>query len=156
MSRLSLGPRAQAGVVLALVAMVGALLGILGDRLVAQQRTPEEPVPAFQPGQGRAPGMMRPEMVRRYGQQLGRELDLTEPQRARIDSIMMQERLRIRELNQEFQPRFREIAEQTRERVDAVLTPEQRERLRDLREARIRRMGDRPMFREGRPRVDRP
>lgn len=153
MSRWSPGPRAQAGIVLALVATLGALLGILGDRLVAQQR---EAPPAMEPPPGRTPGMMRPEMVRGYGQQLARHLDLTDGQRAQIDSILMQERLRVRELNREFQPRFRAVARQTRERVEAVLTPEQRARLGELRTERMRRIGDRPMFRDGRGRPDLP
>jgi Spy/CpxP family protein refolding chaperone len=151
-SRFPFGPRAQAGIVLALVAAVGALLGILGDRLVAQQRDAATPV-VTRPGPGPAPGM--PGMgAMRYGDRLALRLDLTADQRARIDSILAQEQIRIRELSRQFQPQFRAIADQTRERVEAVLTQEQRERLGELREERMRRLGtERPMFRDAvRPR----
>jgi periplasmic protein CpxP/Spy len=146
MSGLWRSPRLQAVVVLAFVAAAGALVGILGDRLLAQQREAEV---VAAPGRGPMGGM-RPEMgPMRYGDRLARRLELSTDQRAQIDSILAQEQQRIRALSREFQPQFRAIAEQTRERVEAVLTPDQRDRLRTMREERMRRLGpDRPMFRD--------
>lgn len=78
----------------------------------------------------------------RYGENLATRLDLSASQRARIDSILAENRVRARELTRQFQPQFRQLAEQTRERVEAVLTPEQLEQLRTMRQQRMRRRGD--------------
>jgi|SRR5687768_796452 len=146
--------RAQAAIVLALVATLGALLGILGDRLLAQPRPPAtEPAP---PALGQEPGPMaaqpprpgqRPPRGPRFAERLSDELNLTEAQRAAIDSILAEQGARVRALNAEVQPRFQQIAEQTRTRIDQVLTDEQRTELRRIRQARIRqerllRMGE--------------
>jgi hypothetical protein len=53
----------------------------------------------------------------------------------------------VRQLTAEVQPRFRQIAEQTRARIDQVLTDEQRVELRRIRQERLRqerrlRMGE--------------
>lgn len=138
--RPSLGPRAQAGLVLALVATSGALLGILGDRLLASQRSDEAPA-MVAPVQGSRGGMIAGS---RYGERLAQRLDLSDVQRARIDSIFAEEQVRARELSREFQPQFRALADQTRERVEAVLTPEQLEQMRAMRQQRMRRPGMRP------------
>ena len=134
--KFALGPRAQAVLVLALVGTIGALLGILGDRIIAQRS-------AEMPGEGprlsQSRGMM-PAM--RYSDRLADRLNLTADQRVRIDSILAEERIRARELAQEFQPQFRSLAEQTRMRVESVLTAEQREQMRAIRQQRARRMGD--------------
>jgi Spy/CpxP family protein refolding chaperone len=123
--------------VLALVGTIGALLGILGDRVIAQRSaaiTGEVPR-ISQPRGGMMPGM-------RYSDRLADRLNLTADQRVRIDSILAEERIRARELAQEFQPQFRALAEQTRMRVESVLTAGQREQMRAMRQQRARRMGD--------------
>lgn len=136
--RPSLGPRAQVVLILALVATLGALLGILGDRFVAARRAAETPLMM-----GRTPPMRGgPTQGARYGESLATRLDLSAEQRARIDSILAEDRVRARELTRQFQPQFRQLAEQTRERVEAVLTPEQLEQLRTMRQQRVRRRGD--------------
>ena len=135
--KLPLGPRAQAVLVLALVGTIGALLGILGDRVIAQRSAATSgEVPRMSQRRG---GMM-PAM--RYSDRLADRLNLTADQRVRIDSILAEERIRARELAQEFQPQFRALAEQTRMRVESVLTAGQREQMRAMRQQRARRMGD--------------
>lgn len=144
MVRPALGPRAQAVLILALVATLGALLGILGDRVIAARRTGTPPVMERTPPPrgGMTPGA-------RYGEGLATRLDLSASQRAQIDSILAEDRVRARELTRQFQPQFRQLAEQTRERVEAVLTPEQLEQLRAMRQQqRMRRRGE---IRTGRP-----
>ena len=136
----ALGPRAQAVLILAFVAMAGAFIGILGDRYVARQRAEAGPADV---GRGAIPrGAMVPGM--RYGEGLATRLDLSAEQRAQIDSILAQDRLRARELTRQFQPQFRSLAEETRARVEAVLTAEQREELRAMRQQRMRRGDMRP------------
>lgn len=139
----ALGPRAQAALILALVATLGALLGILGDRLVASQRSSSEP--------GDAPGRMNGDMMpaSRFGGRLTERLDLTAEQRSRIDAILAEQQAQARTLTSEYQPQFRALADQTRERIEAVLTDEQREQMRAMRQ-RMRRPGD---MRRGMPGV---
>lgn len=146
----SLGARGQAVLILALVAAVGALLGILGDRYVAARRAADT-VPPMQrvgsPGGGMLPGM-------RYGDGLASRLDLSDEQRTRIDSILADNRVRALELTSRYQPQIRQLAEETRRSVEAVLTPEQRAQLRELRQQRMRA---RPDMRPDRPgRTSRP
>jgi hypothetical protein len=78
----------------------------------------------------------------RYSDRLADRLNLSSEQRIRIDSILAEEQVRARALAQEFQPQFRTLAEQTRMRVESVLTDEQREQMRAMRLQRSRRMGD--------------
>lgn len=150
---LRMGARSQAALVLALVALFGVLLGVLGERVLAQRAAAE-----WTPFRGGPPGGMGVGMggrgggpeargQPRYAERLDALLDLTPSQRAAIDSIMTEQRVRIRELNREMEPRFRAIAEDTRTRVESVLTDEQRTRLRGLRQDRMRGgpgMGPRP------------
>ncbi|HEX6133892.1 MAG TPA: hypothetical protein VFZ24_08010 [Longimicrobiales bacterium] len=146
MRGLSLGPRAQAVLVLALVAALGALIGIAGDRYVAQQRVPapDAGAPPFRNGPRGPQAGMPP-----YTERLAERLDLTAEQRTAIDRIVAEQQRRVRALTSEFQPQFHAIAQDTRERVDAVLTPEQRERMRTMRNERLRRLGtERPTFRD--------
>jgi hypothetical protein len=161
-----LGPRAQAAVVLALVAASGALAGMLGERLVAQQRGPaydvvEDTPFRMPPGMmgrgpldttnGIRPGMRGPGgpggpgatmraagVDARYAARLSTLLDLSAEQQLAIDSIMTEQRRRVRELTVELEPRFRAIAQDTRRNVDAVLTPEQLEQMRTMRQRRLR------------------
>jgi Spy/CpxP family protein refolding chaperone len=135
--KLSLGPRAQAVLLLALVAVIGALLGIVGDRVVAAQRSgaPAADSPRMSPPRGGMAPM-------RYSDRLADRLNLSSEQRIRIDSILAEEQVRARALAQEFQPQFRTLAEQTRMRVESVLTAEQREQMRAMRQQRMRRPGD--------------
>ena len=135
----ALGPRAQVVLILAFVATIGAFIGILGDRYVARQRA--DAAPAVERGTMPRGGMM-PGM--RYGDGLATRLDLSAEQRAQIDSILAQDRLRARELTRQFQPQFRSLAEETRARVEAVLTAEQRDELRAMRQQRMRRGDMRP------------
>lgn len=141
--RPALGPRAQAALILALVATLGALLGILGDRLIASQRGVPEPAAA----PGRMPGEMMPDS--RFGGRLAERLDLTAEQRSRIDAILAEQQAQARVLTREYQPQFRALANQTRERIEAVLTDEQREQMRTMRQ-RMRRPGE---MRRGMPGV---
>lgn len=149
----ALGARGQAVLVLALVAALGALLGILGDRYIATQRAVDSR-PLLERTDGPRGGMMT---GMRYGEGLAARLDLSDDQRARIDSILADNRTRARELTARYQPQFRELAEETRRSVEAVLTAEQQAELRALREQRMRaRPGmrsDRPGMRSDRPRM---
>lgn len=149
--RLQLSARLQAIIVLALVATFGALAGILADRRLARPPVAEAPAQLPMrgpPGGGPAgPGGMGAGQLR-YIEALSEQLELTPAQRAAIDSIVAEQRHRVHELQQEVQPRFRQIAEQTRIRIDQVLTDAQRQEMRRLRQARLRQ--ERPRLRNNR------
>lgn len=143
----NLAPRVQAIVLLLLVATSGALAGIVGDRLLSDR---QQPAPA-EPPAGAEPRPWGPRGDVRYGERLIGALDLSPAQRSAIDSIVAEQQARVRELNEEVRPRFRAITEQTRSGIEGVLTDEQRVRLRELREERVRAMRDAGRLRGLRP-----
>jgi Spy/CpxP family protein refolding chaperone len=148
----NIAPRVQAVVLLLLVATAGAVAGIVGDRLVSERSDPSPAIADVRPGAVPGPGPWRWEARRdmRYGERLAADLDLSPEQRAAIDSIVRDQQQRVRALTAEVEPQFRAIAEQTRGRIEAVLTPEQRARLAELRNERRRTM--REEWRPGRER----
>ncbi|HSJ08121.1 MAG TPA: hypothetical protein VK936_15555 [Longimicrobiales bacterium] len=147
----NIAPRVQAIVLLLLVATAGAVAGIVGDRLVSERADPSPAVEEARPGPGAGPWRWEARRDMRYGERLSSDLDLSPAQRAAIDSIVRDQQQRVRSLTAEVEPQFRAIAEQTRGRVEAVLTPEQRARLAELRDERRRTM--REEWRPGRDRV---
>jgi Spy/CpxP family protein refolding chaperone len=79
----------------------------------------------------------------RYQQMLD-SLKLTQEQRAQVDKILGDARTRIQELQKQSQPGMQEVRQQTDERLQAVLTPEQWGQFRQMRdEMRERRHRER-------------
>jgi Spy/CpxP family protein refolding chaperone len=138
--RPNLAPRVQAVVLLLLVATAGAVAGIVGDRLISDRQEPIPARDAVRGAPGAGPWRWEPRTDVRYAERLSSVLELTAAQQQAIDSIVNDQQQRARALTAEVQPRFRAIAEQTRSSIEDVLTPEQRERLRGLREERVRTM----------------
>lgn len=136
--RLNLAPRVQAIVLLLLVATAGAVAGIVGDRLVSDRQDPPPLRSGTRGMPGPAPWRWEARPDARYAERLSSVLELSAAQRAAIDSIVADQQQRVRELTLEVQPRFRAIAQQTRGSIEDVLTAEQKERLRELREERVR------------------
>jgi Spy/CpxP family protein refolding chaperone len=66
-------------------------------------------------------------------ERFARELDLSPAQERRVDSIMAQQMLDFRRIRTEMQPHFDSLLAQAQARLDSVLTPAQRERLKSLR-----------------------
>ena len=63
---------------------------------------------------------------------MARVLSLTPAQRVQVDSIMAQSMRRVEQVQQQVRPQMRQIFTETHSRIDSVLTPEQRERLRTM------------------------
>ena len=187
---IQVGARARAFSLLLLTATLGATLGIMGDRLIAQRSTveltarevvaepdalevaepqPVEPVDTVEPAppapqptvtttpapqqpqpQPQAPavdsaepmpgGFVMPGPPVPYADRMFALLDLTPEQRAAVDSLMVVQQERVRELTQRIQPRFQAITRETQQQVHRVLTPEQRAHLRTLQQERNRLM----------------
>lgn len=132
--------RTQAFVLLAVVATAGALAGVVGDRLLSERRTAQPFGDAAMPPAGMGPWQWEPRPDARYAERLTESLSLTADQEDAIDAIVAEEQVRVQELTHQVQPRFRAIADDTRGRIEEVLTPPQRQRLRELREERMRAM----------------
>jgi|GEM_PF-3751028 len=123
-----LRPRLLATAIIAVALILGGLAGATFDRaffrpsFTARSATPAdlpEPTP-------RNPNRPRT----RYLDQLTRELDLTEAQRAQVDSLLRMQHERLRELRRETRARSAKIVEETRAEIFQILTPEQQETLR--------------------------
>ena len=78
-------------------------------------------------------------------------LNLTPEQKEQVDAIVEEARAKLMEIRKESGPKFREVREQTDERLRAVLTPEQWEQFQQImKENRPRRRHGRENGREGR------
>ena len=78
-----------------------------------------------------------------FGGQLARELGLTAEQRARVDSILQRQQVRSRTLMRQMAPELQRLADSTRAELREVLTPDQWERMQQLRAERMGRRGRR-------------
>lgn len=122
--------RRVAILVLLLVALAAGLAGVAVDRLVLLPRH----AAAHGPG-GRAGGPMRRpphEREREFRDRMARELELSDSQRVRIDSLMEQQLREVRAVRQATEPRLDSIIEGTRSRIDSILTAAQREKARAM------------------------
>jgi hypothetical protein len=127
---------------LVVVALAGMGLGFAADRVALHGQRRE--MHRFGPGGGGGPGFGGPDGRRgREGgggrraegmrDRLAQELDLTPEQARRVDSIMVRQMADFRRIRSEMQPRFDSLLMQAQARLDSVLTPAQRERLKSLR-----------------------
>ena len=110
------------------VFVVGVAIGIVGTHLFYAKtfRRPDDGPPGF--------------MGRSFVDRLDRHLDLTADQRRQIDEILRQRREEAESFRSEMEPRLRELFEATEAGIEAILTPEQQERFRQLRETRRGRL----------------
>ena len=70
------------------------------------------------------------------------QLNLTPEQKTEVEKILEETRAQLIEIRKESGPKFREVREQTDERLRAVLTPEQWEQFQQIKkESRHRRRG---------------
>jgi len=131
--------RAMALSLLVVVALAGMGLGFAADRLAIRRE--REVTRRLGPGPGpfgSLDGGGRRGGGRRGGgdgmrERFAHELDLTPEQQRRVDSIMAQQMSDFRRLRESMQPRFDSIIATAQGRLDSVLTPAQREKLKSLR-----------------------
>jgi Spy/CpxP family protein refolding chaperone len=124
---------------LAIVLLVGIVIGFAGDRLALRHR-----FGARAASFARAPFDASANQ-RRVGDRIAHQLDLTPAQRARVDSIMARNIRDIEQVRSEVRPRMREIFARTRTEMDSVLTPSQRKRLDSMFANRRRGRGRGPL-----------
>ena len=130
MERSSLG----AALALLLVFGAGAAAGVAAERLwldadgenpAAEHRDDEK-------------GDKEHTVIERFSE----ELELTDDQEARIDTILAQVRDRMHEMWSEVRPRYRAIVDSARGRIEEVLTEEQARRYRELLKREAERRDD--------------
>jgi Spy/CpxP family protein refolding chaperone len=139
MPHFRLDPRGVAVVLLLLTGIMGILAGIMIDRTLLTVPHVAAPPVAPRASHGRDDREWRDERVpggmrRHYAERMARDLALTPEQRTRIDSILRAQQEQVRALRRETTPRFKDIADDTRTAIRAVLTPQQRERWQTLRQ----------------------
>jgi Spy/CpxP family protein refolding chaperone len=135
-------PRLRAGLVLSVVVLGSAVAGAAIDRTLLMRRSSPSVVRADSGqrrggggpngGRGGGRGYSGPEGEARRRNamldRLTRDLVLTPPQRAGIDSIMRRTDSSLRVIRQEMQPRLHQVFEASRTQISERLTPEQREK----------------------------
>ena len=157
----SVSPRLTPGVVAAVVMFVvlvaGFFAGVAVDRGYRHHVlrfgphgrsmfVPGGPMPPMGPGP--AGPRPRPRVVDHFM----RALDLTPAQASALDTIMAQDFAAVRSLREAMQPKVDSVVAVTRQRIDSVLTPAQRERYHAMLEEHGRMRG-RPGGPEGAPAV---
>ena len=133
--------------------LLGIVSGVAIDRWLL--RPPREfagPGPGRMPAGGERrrfdPGQFREQL----SAQLAKELELSAEQRVKVDSILSAQQMKSRELMGEVRPKLQVVAESTQAALRKVLTADQQEELRKLREERMRKVRRGPMREEVRER----
>ncbi len=119
---------AIAAVVLVITFLSGAAAGFLIAHVGMFRRGP-------------FPGRSRhvPQMMVRH---LSRTLDLTDDQRKKVDEIVMRHHARIVQLQDSTRPQLRQELDAANREIEALLTPEQRQKFAKMR-MQLERRGDR-------------
>jgi hypothetical protein len=136
--RWRVGPRATAAIVIAVVFVVGGLAGASlfrefghgeregGPRFVPGMRL--TPAPVEEAEEGREPGRASERNLARFA----KALDLTPAQATAVDSVSRHEFAAVSAVREETWPRMQAVLDDTRLRIDSILTPAQRTRYHDL------------------------
>lgn len=143
---ITVGTRLRAGLLLLLVGGTGFVGGLLVERLVLSGPLPSDADPAAWTERpvtiirGAGDDVQPGQRLFRLGlpQELAEELDLTDEQRAEIERIVAEDQAALRAVTAELEPTMRAIIDRSRERIQAVLTDEQREGWVESRVLRLR------------------
>lgn len=128
-------PGVVATLVMIAVFAFGVLAGGAFDRHLVHGRGGRDrrDGPRFVPGQSMPIGPRTPpagadSMRRRGNEQFAKALSLTPAQSSAVDSVMAQDFRSVNALREEMRPRIEAIIAGTRQRIDSLLTPAQREK----------------------------
>lgn len=128
-------PRLAAALVLLAVFALGAAAGVLADRKLAPRPWAREE------RSGRVPRWIhRPASEhRKYWNRIHDQLGLTSEQRAAVDTLLSRRVRQLDEARHRMEPEMLRILQTTRAQIDSILTPQQRERLEEIRKERRER-----------------
>jgi hypothetical protein len=129
-------PGLVATLAMAAMFVFGILAGVALDRHLVHGRPggrDRRDGPRFVPGMsmpsGQRPGPAERDSMRvRANAEFARSLGLTPAQAAAVDSVMTHDFNEVNALREEMRPRIEAIIATTRQRIDSVLTPAQREK----------------------------
>lgn len=123
------GSRIRVGIVLGLTFAAGLAGGVALDRRVLDRPHASE----------RRSDRDRGPVIERFASQL----DLTQDQRTRIETILDHYRARMKAMWQDVHPRYSAIVDSARSEIETVLTPDQVEQYRSLLRQEYRGRGER-------------
>ena len=130
-----LRPSVVATLVMVTVFLFGMLAGgaldrhLLHGRMGRDRRDGLRFVPGMSmPAGPRTPPAGADSMRRRGSEEFARALGLTPAQSSAVDSVMTQDFRSVNALREEMRPRIEAIIASTRQRIDSLLTPAQREK----------------------------
>jgi hypothetical protein len=146
--RRRLRPGVVATLVMAAMFAFGVLAGVALDRHLLHGRRGDRDRgdgPRFVPGMAMPVGPRtepagRDSMRRRANAEFTRTLGLTPVQAAAVDSVMTHDFNDVNALREEMRPRIEAIIASTRQRIDSLLTPPQREKYHALLAEQQKRM----------------
>ncbi len=118
--------RATATLAVLGIFLAGSIAGVIGAQLFYLRSI-------------REPGSMVRWGTRLLAKDLKRDLDLTSEQARQVDVILAQTRRDTIALRDKYKPEFIAVLKQSRHRIEDILTPEQREEFKKLRERRFAR-----------------
>lgn len=133
-----IGPRATAALVIAVAFVVGGLAGASllrefgrrghdgGPRFVPGMKL--TPAPVEEAEEGHEPGQASERARARFA----KALDLTPAQAAAVDSVSTREFEAVSAVREETWPRMQAVLDDTRMRIDSILTPAQRTRYHEM------------------------
>ena len=129
-------PRIAAALALLAVFALGAAAGVLADRKLGRQ-----PGERRHERSGRVPSWLnRPESEhRKYWSRIHDQLGLTPEQRAAVDTLLNRRARQLDAARHRMEPEMLRIMQETRAQIDSVLTPEQRQKLEEIRKERRER-----------------
>ena len=124
--------RGTAAVVLALCVSVGTIAVLVLYRLLLSpsQVGRRSPPP-------RGPRTLWPASQSASRDRLATELALTDSQRVKLDTVLSRQTARFRAAREVIQPQVDSIFQQTRAQIDSMLTPQQRDQLRNIRDRNL-------------------
>jgi Spy/CpxP family protein refolding chaperone len=123
--------RGTAAVVLALCVSVGTIAGVVLDRVLLIPNHIGRRAPP------RGPRALWPASQAASRDRLATELALTDAQRVKLDTVLSRQTARFRAAREVIQPRVDSIFQQTRAQIDSMLTPQQRDQLRNIRDRNL-------------------
>jgi hypothetical protein len=103
--------------------LAGVVVGVMGTH-------------AFYAWQVHRPGGLAAFAVRLLGNSLDRQLDLSAEQKRQVDAILADTRGELQQVRRDTVPRLLAIRSRSLDRINAILTPPQQERLRRFRARR--------------------
>lgn len=141
--------RLTAVAVMVAVALAGGAAGVVLDRTVLIPQSTPKVARDTTPNTDRLGRTPNPDMRRRFSERMAKDLNLTPEQSAQIDVIMKHQFDEMRKASELVRPTIDSLSRYAQAAMDSLLTPEQRAKVKEMRQ-RGRERGGRDGGRGGR------